>query len=222
MKVGSIDCRARWVAVAMGCLIAGGLLGGCAVAGPPRGRAVAAASTPAPLVDTSAAATASADTRIVATALQFAWLDPPSFADEPSGDVRPDGPGRVYAHISAVSLNPPSVTFDAEQFYPEGDAAAREAAKDKQPAPEQGGYARNRYRHEQTMRVTSEAGVVGQFGADSDMALGVEDAAQFSAISFGEFAKRFGAPGYAGLKNEGYWIGYDADGAQSILMQYAP
>ena len=209
---------ARGLAAALALTVAMALAG-CAVPPPSASsNAIPIASVPPPL---GAEGTGAQDARILGTALQFFLLDPPTFSAEPTGDVKPGSFTRIYAHISAVSTSPASVTLDAVQFYPPGAVAAREAAKDHQPAPEQGGYERNAYRHAQTVSVAASAGVVGQFGGENDVTYGIDGAAQFGALPFADFARRFSAGGTA-LSQAGYWIVIDQDGVQSIAMQYAP
>jgi hypothetical protein len=211
----------RMVAMLLAGAAATALLASCAVPGPPpvaMGSAAQSAADPAGRVSDGE----SRASEILGTALQYAWLNPPVFSAEPTGDLNSDQLSRVYAHIEAVCADPPRITFDVVQYYPSGDQAARAALQDKRPVPEEGGYERNRFRHPQMLRVAKAAGVIGEFGDEHDVSYGVGDAAQPSAIPFAEFAKRYADPQRGGLRSAGYWVEFDSVGVQNIVMQYEP
>jgi len=214
----------HWVRMGCACavLLSPALLSACAVPAAPRTPVtIPAASSVVATPAESAPSRVAEDAELLGTAIQGWLLSPPEFSAEPTGDLHPDGFTRVYARLSAVSTSPPTVTFDVVQFYPP-ELAAREARKDHEPVPEEGGWERNAHRHYQTLPVAPSAAVVGQFGAANDVAYGSAGAAQFSALSFAEFAVRFRSPGSPGLRSGGYWLMADSDGVRSIVKQYEP
>lgn len=159
------------------------------------------------------------DAKILGTALQAVLLEDRAFSDEPKGNIQPDGVERDFAYISKVTTSPASITFDIVQYY-QGDSAAKEAAKDGKPAPENDVYTRNAYKHTQTLKIAKGAGVVGQFGRSGDTLYGAEDAAQITPLTFDRFASWYHEQDPSQRATTGYWIELDYDGVLNIVKQY--
>jgi hypothetical protein len=203
-----------------GLLLIAALSGGCsaktAIAPPATPSSTTTAAAP---LATSRAAT---DAQILGAGLQYLLLEDRSFADEPKGDIQQEGVQRVFAFISKVTTSPvPTVTFDVAQYY-QGSSATNEAARDHKPVPDSGVYTRNAYTHIQTLKLVSSAGVIGQFGVNTDALYGQEDAAQITALTFAEFAARFSKASPAKRAELGYWLEIDDDGIHNITQQYQP
>jgi hypothetical protein len=201
-------------------------IAGCAVPPPPQVDAAAIPVASVPSAESAEVATdapALSDAQTMGSAVQFSMLVPASFPDEPRGDVATStSPARVFAHISAVSTSPASVTFDVAQYY-QGDAAAVEAAKDKKPAPDDDIYERDRFVHAQTVRVAASTGVIAQNPRSFDVLYGRDGYSKLTVRSFEEFERRFSAGDQsAQLRSAGYWLVIDGDGIRSIAEQFAP